>query len=101
MPGLTREEQETHIMWNAATKTATIDTADPAVIRKLDKLAAEYPEAYRVTRADDLYGTKWYEVEKRLIRFGKPASEAAREAARAKARKSVLRRNQPHTSEII
>ena len=79
---LSREEQETHIMWNAATKTATIDTADPAVIRKLDKLTQEHPEAYRVTRTDDLYGTKWYEVEARYIRFGKPASEATKEAAK-------------------
>ena len=79
---LTNEERETHIMWNAATKTATIDTADPTVIRKLDKLAAEYPEAYRVTRTDNLYGTKWYEVDTRYIRFGKPASEARRAANR-------------------
>lgn len=101
MYNLTREEQETHIMWNAATKTATIDTADPAVIRKLDKLTQEHPEAYRITRTDELYGTKWYEVDARYIRFGKPASEAVREAARAKAQKSILRRNKPHTGEIF
>lgn len=34
---LTNEERETHIMWSVANKTAIIDTADPAVIRKLGK----------------------------------------------------------------
>ena len=88
---LTNEERETHIMWNAADKVATIDTADPVTIRKLDKLAQEFPETYRVTREDPIYGTKWYEVSARYIRFGKPASEARREASRAKALKSILR----------
>lgn len=79
---MTREEQETHITWNAADKTATIDTADPAVIRKLDRLAAEHPEAYSVVKEDPRYGTKWFRTNARFIRFGKPASEAVKEAGR-------------------
>lgn len=89
---LTNEERETHITWNAASRRATIDTADPVVIRKLDKLAQEHPEAYRVTRTDEAYGAKWYEVDKHYIRFGKPASKARRDANRRNAEKSILRR---------
>ena len=88
MPRLTREEQETHIMWNAATKRAVIDTADPAVIRKLDRLAAEHPDAYRVTRTDERYGAKWYDVDARYIRFGRPASEAQKAAAQRNSSKT-------------
>lgn len=79
---LTNEERETHIMWSVANKTAIIDTADPAVIRKLDKLAAEHPDVYRETCRDDDYKTKVFEVDARYIRFGKPASEAVKEAAK-------------------
>ena len=79
---LTNQERETHISWNAADKVATIDTADPAVIRKLDKLTQAHPDAYRCTRVDGLYQAKKYTVNARYIRFGKPASEAVREANR-------------------
>lgn len=79
---LTNQERETHIMWNAADKTAIIDTADPAVIRKLDKLVEAHPGAYRCTRVDDLYQAKKYTVDAQYIRFGKPATEAKRAAGR-------------------
>lgn len=83
---MTREERETLIRWSAADKTVTIDSADAAVIRKLDKLCAEHPEVYSVTRADEVYKAKRYSLtDARYIRFGKPASEAMREACRKKA----------------
>ena len=46
---LTRAERETTINWNMEQDTATIDTADPATIRKLDRLAEAFPEIYRCT----------------------------------------------------
>lgn len=79
---MTREEQETTICWSAATKTADIFTADPAVIRKLDRLTAQHPEAYRCIKEDTKNGGKFYEVPAGFIRFGKPASKAQVEAAR-------------------
>lgn len=86
MYSLTRAEQETVIRWDAETRTASIDTADPVTIRKLDKLAAEHPDTYRCARVDDIYHSKRYEVPARYIRFGKPASDAQREANRRKSR---------------
>jgi len=79
---LTREEQETIISWYAADGTASVYSADPKVIRKLDKLTAAFPDVYKCTRVDSIYKTKDYIVPTRFIRFGKPASQARIDAAR-------------------
>lgn len=84
MHSLTRSEQETVIRWDAENRTASIDTADPVTIRKLDKLAVDYPDTYRCARVDDIYPAKRYEMLVKYIRFGKPASDAQREANRRK-----------------
>lgn len=89
---LSREERETLIRWNMAEKSVVIDTADPAVIRRLDKLAVDHPQVYACTRSDETYGAKRYTLcDKRYVRFGKPASEALKESmANARAARSVV-----------
>ena len=78
---LSREERETLIRWNMAEKSVIIDTADPAVIRRLDKLAADHPQVYACTRSDETYGAKRYTLcDKRYVRFGKPVSEVYRQS---------------------
>ena len=78
---LSREERETLIRWNMAEKSVIIDTADPAVIRRLDKLAADHPQVYACTRSDETYGAKRYTLcDKRYVRFGKPVSEVFRQS---------------------
>ena len=78
---LGREERETLIRWNMAEKSVVIDTADPAVIRRLDKLAADHPHVYACTRTDETYGAKRYTLcDKRYVRFGKPVSEVYRQS---------------------
>ena len=78
---LGREERETLIRWNMAEKSVVIDTADPAVIRRLDKLAADHPQVYACTRSDETYGAKRYTLcDKRYVRFGKPVSEVYRQS---------------------
>jgi len=79
---LTREERETIINWCSADDTATVYSADPVVIRRLDKLTEEFPDIYKCTRVDSVYGTKNYTVFKRCIRFAKPASQARIDAGR-------------------
>lgn len=81
--GRTRAEMETTIVFDAEEKIAHIYTADPVYIRRLDKLAAEHPDTYRMIWADKGDAAKKYTAPSRLIRFGKPASEARREAGRA------------------
>ena len=44
--GLTRYEQETIVNYNNGDKLASVYTADPIVIRRLDKLVKKYPEDY-------------------------------------------------------
>lgn len=78
---LSREERETLIRWNMAEKSVVIDTADPAVIRRLDKLAVDHPQVYACTRSDETYGAKRYTLcDKRYVRFGKPVSEVFRQS---------------------
>lgn len=78
---LSREERETIIRWNMAEKSVVIDTADPAVIRRLDKLAVDYPQVYACARSDETYGAKRYTLcDKRYVRFGKPVSEVYRQS---------------------
>ena len=92
--GYSRMEQETSIVWDEEEQIAHIYAASPVTMRKLDKLVAEFPDVYKCVWIDKDGSAKKYEVTKRLIRFGKPASEAVREAARerGKANADALRR---------
>lgn len=78
----TPEERETTIIWNAKDKTAKIWTADPFVMRKLDKKVSEHPEQYKCVLDDQKWGAKRYEVPKKLVRFGNPPSQARIEVGR-------------------
>ncbi|NLI22314.1 MAG: hypothetical protein GX418_12325 [Clostridiales bacterium] len=82
---LTKEEQETTRNWCAADSMAIIDTADPAVIRKLDRLVEQYPDVYQCTRVDSTCFAKMYTLPVPFIRFSKPASAAQSEARRRNA----------------
>ena len=80
---LTNEERETLIRWSAADKRVIIDSADPVVIRKLDKLCEKYPDAYTCVSVDDVYKAKRYSLtDCHYIKFANPPSEARREACR-------------------
>ncbi len=41
---LTKYEQETIVNYNAVEQTASVYAADKAVMRRFDRLVAEYPE---------------------------------------------------------
>jgi len=91
---LKSEERETVILFNAADKGVEIDTADPVVIRKLDKLCEQFPEVYSCVREDEKYQAKSYTiVSKKLIRFGKPATEKQKETGRKLAERLLKSKN--------
>lgn len=92
---LTRAEQETVIVWDAESRTATIDTADPVTLRKLDKLSEQHPEIYRLVSVDSLYNSRRYEVPAKYVRFGKPPTDAQKEKGKRLA--SILR---PQNADI-
>lgn len=81
---LSREEQETSIVFDASSKTASVFSANPAIIRRLNKIAESYPEAYKCIKIDR-WGGHHYEMPVHLIQFRKPASEKQRAAGREKA----------------
>ena len=67
---LSRIEQETMINYNNGEKTATLCTADPVIIRKMDKKVEQYPDDYKLIKNTDPYKT--YEFSKKLIQFRAP-----------------------------
>lgn len=87
MSKLTRYEQETIINFNAEDKMATVNTRDPAVIRKVDVLVVEYPDTFRCVAETDI--NKTYEMPKSAITYRKPRrlSEEQRKAAKERMKK--------------
>lgn len=82
---LSKAEQETHIWYDATGAAAHIYTANPAVLRRLDKLCAAHPDVYTCYSSDTMNGkviAKNYSVDKKYISFRTPASEKQKEAAR-------------------
>ncbi len=67
---LTRYEQEVGINLNAEEDTATVYTANPSWLRKMDVLAGEFPDIFRLIIKTEIIKT--YEIPKRLVRIGKP-----------------------------
>ena len=63
-------EQETVINYNREDKNATVYTRDPAVMRKLDALVIEFPDAFRCIGNTDI--DKTYEMPKSFISYRKP-----------------------------
>lgn len=67
---LTRYEQEVVINLNADEKMATVYSANPAWIRKMDALVKEFPDVFRIKRWTE--DSKTYEMPKKYIRIGRP-----------------------------
>ena len=67
---LSRYEQEVVINLNADEDEATVYTANPAWIRKMDKLCNEFPEVIRLKSWTEV--SKTYVLPKNLVRIGKP-----------------------------
>lgn len=67
---LTRYEQEVVINFNAEEDTATVYSANPSWLRKMDALVKEFPDTFRLIRQTEI--SKTYEIPKRLVRIGKP-----------------------------
>ena len=67
---LSRYEQEVVINLNADEDEATVYTANPAWIRKMDKLCKEFLEVIRLKSWTEV--SKTYVLLKNLVRIGKP-----------------------------
>ena len=91
---MTRAEQETIITIGALDKTANICSNDPNYWRKFDGMCEKHPNEYKLTKIhrtkDGLILCKWYEVPRKLVRFGTPVvmSEEQRKAAAERLQKA-------------
>ena len=81
---LTRLEQETVIVFNAAEDTIEIETFDPVYIRKLDKMCAEFPDVYKKKPTVTDGGS--YIMSKKFLRFAKPVERHMTDEQKAAAR---------------
>lgn len=95
---MTKAEQEVVINFNSEDKTASIYTADPAFIRKMDSLAEDYPEAVKILEIYRLRGevvAKKYECPKKLITVRRPRviSDERREQLRENALRNLVQKN--------
>ena len=84
MTPLSRYEQETIVNYNAGEQTATVYTRDRTVMRKLDTLAADFPDTYKLIGQTDI--DKTYSMPKSYVTYRKPRkiSDEQREQARRK-----------------
>ena len=70
---LTKYEQETIINFHNGTAEASIYTASPRMMKRLDGLARDFPENYRLTGQTEV--SKTYSCDKNLITLRKPRKE--------------------------
>ena len=70
MTPLSRYEQETVVNYNAGEQTATLYTRDKAVMRKLDRFVADFPDTYKLTGQDEV--SKTYSFPKSYVSYRKP-----------------------------
>ena len=82
MTSLTKYETETIVNYNAGEQTATIYTRDKSVMRRMDRLVANYPESYKLLKQTDI--DKTYSMPKSYVTYRKPrtVSDEQREQAR-------------------
>ena len=82
MTNLTRYEMETVVNYNAGEQTATVYTRDKSVMRRLDRLVADYPDSYKLLNQTNI--DKTYSMPKLYVTYRKPraVSDEQREQAR-------------------
>ena len=84
MTNLTRHEMETVVNYNAGEQGATVYTRDKAVMRRLDQLAADYPEIYKLVKQTD--SDKTSSVPKSYISYRKPRAVSVDQREKARQR---------------
>ena len=82
---LSRQEQETIILFNEAEDTATVDTCNPALTRKLDKLITCHKTRTLVKEREDEYSAR-YTIPKRWVRIQPPPTYTGEQRAEMQAR---------------
>ena len=88
MTNLTKYEMETVVNYNAGEQTATVYTRDKSVMRRLDRLVADYPDSYRLLRQTDI--DKTYSMPKSFVTYRKPRAVSNQQREQARQRMTKL-----------
>lgn len=82
MANITKYEMETVVNYNAGEQVATVYTRDKSVMRRLDRLVADYPDSYKLLSQTEV--DKTYSMPKSYITYRKlrTVSNEQREKAR-------------------
>lgn len=91
MTNLTKYEMETVVNYNAGGQTATVYTRDRSVMRKLDRLVADYPDSYKLLKQTDI--DKTYSMLKSYITYRKPRTVSDEQREQARQRMAKLNSN--------
>lgn len=91
MTNLTKYEMETVVNYNAGEQTATVYTRDKSVMRKLDRLVADYPDSYKLLKQTDI--DKTYSMPKSYITYRKPRTVSDEQREQARQRMAKLNSN--------
>lgn len=91
MANLTKYEMETVVNYNVAEQTATVYTRDKSVMRKLDRLVADYPDTYKLINQTDI--DKTYSMPKTYVNYRKPRVLSDKQREQARQRMSKLNSN--------
>ena len=94
--GLSRLEQEVVINFNAEENTASIYTANPTWVRKMDKLVEKNPDEFRLVGEETMDGevvSKVYECPKKYISVRSGTRVMSKEQREANAERLRRMRN--------
>lgn len=91
MANLTKYEMETVVNYNAAEQTATVYTRDKSVMRRLDRLVADYPDTYKLINQTDI--DKTYSMPKSYVNYRKPRVLSSKQREQARQRMKKLNSN--------
>ena len=73
MANLIKYEMEMVVNYNAGEQTATVYTRDKSVMRRLDRLVADYPESYKLLNQTEI--DKTYSMPNNENKQKKPLNE--------------------------
>ncbi len=91
MTNLTKYEMETVVNYNAAEQMATVYTREKSVMRRLDRLVADYPDIYKLLKQTDI--DKTYSMPKSYVNYRKPRMLSDKQREQARQRMSKLNSN--------
>ena len=103
---LSREEQELTITISRSEDTVHLCTSDRLYMKKRDKLCNDHPDSYRKVWEDSLIAgdglpvSVRYEFPRKLLRFGRPATEGQREHGRKRALELHMAANSADMSKV-